>query len=103
MVEQRFVKLTEASIDIGRVILRQIGYEIPETNPGTMRALANHGVIDAELADAMASAARFRNVLAHTYGPAIDHDVVYDALHDLDRYRRFLRSIRHHLDSIDEI
>jgi len=46
----------------------------------------------------MAQAARFRNVLSHTYGYVIDHDVVYNAVQDLDRYRRFVRAIRDYLD-----
>lgn len=47
------------------------------------------------------STARFRNVLTHTYGDAIDHDDVYDALQDLNRYRDFLIDIRTYLREQD--
>ena len=43
-------------------------------------------------------AAQFRNVLAHTDGEAVDHDEVYDALQDLERYRNFLHEVRTYLD-----
>lgn len=62
-----------------------------------MRALEAEAVVTAETADAMAQAARFRNVLAHTYGDVIDDDTVYDALHDLERYRDFLGEVRAYL------
>jgi len=65
-----------------------------------MRRLEEIGVLSEELADEMIATARFRNVLAHTYGDAIDDDVVYDALDDLERYRSFLIAVRQYLDSI---
>ena len=48
----------------------------------------------------MAQGARFRNVLSHTYGSIIDHDAVYNALQDLDRYQMFVKEVREYLDSI---
>ena len=54
--------------------------------------------LDETTAESMAQAARFRNVLAHTYGDVIDDDVVYDALEDLKRYREFLVAVRAYLD-----
>lgn len=100
IVERRFVKTTEAAIDIGAVLLTYERGQPVESNPGTMRALADAGVLTDETAEAMANAARFRNVLAHTYGDVIDHDVVYDALHDLERYRTFVHEVRTYLESI---
>lgn len=52
------------------------------------------------MTEEMAQAARFRNVLSHTYGDVIDDDVVYNAPQDLDRYREFVRAVRDHLDAI---
>jgi len=40
------------------------------------------------------------DVLSHTYGNIIDHDVVYNALQDLERYRSFVQAVRDHLESI---
>jgi len=100
VVERRFVKTTEAAIDIGTVLIVHERGAPPESNPETMRRLEEIGVLSEELADEMIATARFRNVLAHTYGDAIDDDVVYDALDDLERYRSFLIAVRQYLDSI---
>jgi hypothetical protein len=40
-----------------------------------MRALGEIGVLSGSLAEEMAQGTRFRNVLSHTYGNIIDHDV----------------------------
>lgn len=99
IVERRFVTMTEAALDIGSVLLVEERGRPAESNPGTMRALAADGILSEETAEAMANAARFRNVLAHTYGPIVDDDTVYDALQDLERYRSFAREISAYLDS----
>jgi uncharacterized protein YutE (UPF0331/DUF86 family) len=98
VVERRFVKMTEAALDIAETICKHERGLVPESNPATMRALADFDVLDADDAADMAKAARFRNVLAHTYGDVIDGNVVYDALQDLERYRAFLRSVHAYLD-----
>jgi uncharacterized protein YutE (UPF0331/DUF86 family) len=103
VVERRFVKMTEAALDIGAVLLAHERGQPVDSNPGTMRVLADAGVVRDDTAAEMANAARFRNVLAHTYGDVIDHDVVYDALHDLERYRAFVHEIRSYLESIDAL
>lgn len=46
----------------------------------------------------MAQAALFRNVLAHEYGNVLDHDTIYEALQDLERYRLFLSEVRDYLE-----
>lgn len=95
--------MTEAAIDIGTTIVRHERGKPPASNPVTMRTLEELNVISADNADEMAAATRFRNVLAHTYGEAIDHDVVYDALNDLERYRKFVVNIQNYLESIDAL
>lgn len=101
VVERRFVKMTEAALDVGTVLVERERERPPDSNPATMQAL---GVIDAvstDTATEMAQAARFRNVLSHTYGDVIDHDVVYNALQDLDRYRTFVHEVRDYLEDVD--
>jgi uncharacterized protein YutE (UPF0331/DUF86 family) len=100
VVERRFVKLTEATLDIATTVLRHEHGSQPESNPASMIALGEAGALTEATAREMAEAARFRNVLAHTYGDAIDHDEVYDALQDLDRYHDFLVAIRSHLRTL---
>jgi len=103
VVERRFVKATEAALDIAETLVVHERGTHPESNPGTMAALGDAGILRDETARLMAQAARFRNVLAHTYGDVIDHDVVYDALQDLERYRDFLVEVRAYLDEIDAL
>lgn len=91
--------MTEAALDIGRVLLTHERGQPAESNAAMMRALDSAGILSTETADAMAAAARFRNVLAHTYGDVIDDDIVYDALYDLERYRAFVLAVRDYLDS----
>lgn len=101
IVERRFVKTTEAAIDIGTVLVVHKRGKPPESNPATMHTLGDIGILSDESAEEMAATARFRNVLAHTYGDGIEDDLVYDALEDLERYRSFLNEVRSYLDSID--
>lgn len=103
IVERRFVKLTEATLDIGRTLIKHERGTVPNSNPGTMTALRDEGILTGETADEMAQAARFRNILSHTYGDAIDEDAVFGALQDLDRYRDFLTEVRDHLDDTGEL
>ena len=103
VVERRFVKATEAALDTGDVLLTHERGRPAASDPETMRALGEAGVLTDTTATAMANAARFRNVLAHTYGDAIDHDVVYDALQNLDRYRSFVREVRTYLRDVGAV
>jgi uncharacterized protein YutE (UPF0331/DUF86 family) len=100
IVERRFVKMTEAAIDIAKELVKRERGQPPASNPAAMRTLGNMGVLSGSLAEEMAQGARFRNVLSHTYGNIIDHDIVYNALQDLERYRAFVQAVREYLDSI---
>ena len=100
IVERRFVKMTEAAIDIAEEIVKHERGQPPVSNPASMRTLGEMGVLSGSLAEEMAQGARFRNVLSHTYGHVIDHDVVYNALQDLERYRAFVRAVRDYFESI---
>lgn len=103
IVERRFVKMTEASIDIAEELAKHERGQPPASNPESMRMLGEMGVLSGALAEEMAQAARLRNVLSHTYGDIIDHDIVYNALQDLDRYRAFVQAVHDYLDSTGEL
>jgi len=98
IVERRFVKLTEAALDIARTLAQHERGPQPDSNPAVMITLGDVGVLDDATTEKMTQAARFRNVLVHTYGDAINDDDVYDALQNLDRYRDFLFAVREYLD-----
>lgn len=97
IVERRFEKVTQATIDIGRMLLKERSESTPEANAAVMVALDDAGVLTTETAAQMAQAATFGNVLAHEYGDVLDNDIVYDALQNLDRYRAFLHEVRDYL------
>lgn len=103
VVERRFVKMTEAAIDAGEEVLKVERGRPARSNPETMQELASVGALSTETAAAMAQAARFRNVLSHTYGDLIDDDIVYDSLRDLERYRDFAFELRDYLDGVDAL
>lgn len=102
-VERRFEKAPGACLDVARMILKDVDGEAPESNAATMEQLGDVGVLAAETAEEMAEAALFRNVLAHEYGEVLDQDLVYEALQDLSRYRRFLHDVRDHHQRVDAI
>lgn len=103
VVERRFVKLTEATLDIAKTIVAHEQGTPPESNPAAMVALDDAGIFVRTSRAEVVQAARFRNVLAHTYGNTIDHDDVYTALQDLERYRDFLRDVRAYLQAIGSL
>lgn len=97
VVERRFEMMTQACIDIARILLKSLDVEVPGANADTMRRLVTEGVIAERTGAEMAEAAGLRNVLAHEYGHVIDDEVVYEALQDLSRYRAFLLDVREYL------
>lgn len=103
VVERRFELMTQACIDIARMLLKAHDADIPGANPDTMRRLATEGVISATTGEAMAEAAGLRNVLADEYGHVIDDDAVYEALQDLSRYRTFLVEVREFMANRGEL
>ena len=61
IVEREFETDIEACIDIGEMILRAKGGDVPETNARVFRELGTRSIIDREIAERMAQAAGFRN------------------------------------------
>jgi len=68
IVERRFVKMTEAAIDIAEELVKHERGQPPASNPASMRALGEIGVLSGSLAEEMAQGARFRNVLSTPTG-----------------------------------
>jgi uncharacterized protein YutE (UPF0331/DUF86 family) len=99
VVERRFEMMTQACIDIARILLKELGVAVPDANPDRMRRLAAEGALSPSTGESMAEACGLRNVLAHEYGEVIDDDVVYEAMQDLSRYRAFLAEVREFLTS----
>lgn len=80
------------------MLIKDHGGTVPSANADCMRELAELDVLDESLAEQMASAAAFKNVLSHQCGRILDDEIVHDALHDLERFENFLGAIRAYLE-----
>lgn len=99
VVEREFETAIEAWIDIGRVLLRTEGCPVPEENAEVFHELGDRGLLDSTTARRMAEAARFRNVLSHRYGDAVnDRDVFTFLQHELPLFRTSLQHVRTTID-----
>lgn len=97
-VERKFEKLIAASVDAGETVLAAEGESIPDRRKDVITRLERIGVLDDALCQKMHEAIGFRDVLAHTYGPIVNDDIVYDVLQNgLDRYVEFAETIHGYL------
>lgn len=95
IVEREFQTALEACIDIAELLLKSVSGTVPETNAETFAQLGQRNILSAETTEAMQEAARFRNVLAHTYGLDIDNERIYRHLQsDLHWFPTFLTEVR---------
>ena len=95
IVEREFQTALEACIDISELLLKSLSTEIPETNAEKFARLGEIEILAADTAEAMQEAARFRNVLAHTYGFDLDNEQIYHHLQaDLHWFPTYLAEVR---------
>lgn len=93
-VERKFEKLTQATLDVAGEVCKQERGGVPGRRKDRFSVLAEEGVVNPDLAERLRSAVSFRDVLAHTYGPIVNDDIVFDALkNDLDRYAEFVDAV----------
>ncbi|WP_197743111.1 type VII toxin-antitoxin system HepT family RNase toxin [Mycobacterium lacus] len=97
-VKYTFVTAIEACIDIGQHICSTQGWGPPSDNGDVMRLLGSHGVLAADLADAMRKAIGFRNVLVHEYIQVSD-DIVIGRLENLVDLQRFVDHVAAFVDA----
>jgi uncharacterized protein YutE (UPF0331/DUF86 family) len=88
-VKYRFLTAIEGCTSIAHHVTASEGWDAPDSNADAMRSLGKHGVISAELAEAMARAAGFRNLLVHRYEAIDDHAVVSFLAH-LDQLEQYI-------------
>ena len=91
-VKYAFITAIEAAIDTAQHLCAGEGWGPPGTNAESFLLLARHGVLSDEVADALADASGFRNVLVHDYVRVDDHKVI-DHLARLDDLRRFCSEV----------
>lgn len=92
-VKYRFVTAIEGCIDAAQHVCAAEGFKAPATNADAMRELARHGLLEHDLAEALARAVGFRNVLVHRYAD-VDDRVVVEHLRHLDRLDGFVTALQ---------
>lgn len=92
IVERRFEKAIQASLDIAAHVVASEGYREPEDYGDLFRILEEESVLSHRVADRMVAMAGFGNVLAHEYSD-IDDEIVHDNLQDLEHFRSFAEEI----------
>ena len=87
-VKYVFITASEGAIRASQHVAAAESWEAPETNADAFCVLAAHGVIEEPLAERLAAAAGFRNLLIHQYGDIDDRRTVRNlgSLGDLDDF-----------------
>lgn len=75
-IKYLFVTAIEGCINAAHHIGASEGLEPPATNADSIRILARHGFLAGDLAESIASAVGFRNILVHQYTVVEDRRVV---------------------------
>ncbi len=91
-VKYSFVTAIEACVDAGQHVCAAQGWGPPQDNGQVMSVLAEHGVLEAELARRLRRAVGFRNVLVHDYVD-VDDDIVLARLLDLADLDDFITAL----------
>lgn len=87
-----FQTAIESCIDAAQHVVADAGLGVPTSNADAFRLLAAAGLLDGDLAGAMAGAVGFRNVLVHGYAEVDDTKVV-DHLEHLSELRAFVATM----------
>lgn len=88
IVERRFEKAIQATIDIASHLVASAGYREPDDYGDLFRVLEEEGILSEPTAERMVEMAGFRNVLAREYADIVDEEV-YAQLQDLEHFREF--------------
>ena len=95
--------MTEETLDIATELCKQEGEsrDLPERRKALIEYLASEDIIEEDLAEQLKEAVGFRDVLAHTYGPIVNDDIIYDALQNsLERYVAFVEAVDWYLQEL---
>jgi uncharacterized protein YutE (UPF0331/DUF86 family) len=90
IVERTLQIAIEACADIASRVIADRGLRVPATYAETFEVLAEAGLLDSGLRDAMVRMAKFRNVIVHEYtrvDSAIVVRVLNECLEDFTRFR----------------
>jgi len=91
-VKYLFVTTIEACVDVAQHIASAENFGAPDTNAAAIRLLGSHAVVDVALADRVALAVGFRNVLVHQYA-RVDDGIVLAASARLVEFEDFVTQV----------
>lgn len=91
-VKYLFITVIEGCVDVAHHIASSEDFGPPGSNAEAVRVLGDRGVVQPELASALARAVGFRNVLVHRYAD-VDDAVVIASLDRLDDIRAFVQQV----------
>lgn len=95
--ERRLQVAIQAALDVANHILAEDSDVTPEDYGAAFVELGKLGVVDAELAERLRTAAKLRNVLVHMY-VEVDLDRVWEAIERLDDLEAFAAAIERYLE-----
>lgn len=91
-LKYQLVTAIEACVDVAQHLVASERWTVPDSNADAIRVLADHDVLDRELAASLARAVGFRNVLVHRYVDVDDH-VVIDAVERVREFDDFVEQV----------
>jgi uncharacterized protein YutE (UPF0331/DUF86 family) len=91
-LKYRFVTAIEGVVNVAQHVCASEGWGPPKDNGDSLRVLARHGALPADLADRLAGAVGFRNLLVHQYAE-IDDDLVLGNLDDIGDLDAFVAAL----------
>jgi len=91
-VKYYFITAIEGCARVAQHIIAAEGWPVAETNADAVRRLAANGVLPVALAESVARAVGFRNVLVHEYAE-IDNDKVLANLWQLGDLEDFVKTV----------
>jgi uncharacterized protein YutE (UPF0331/DUF86 family) len=91
-------RAVQICVDIAAHLISGLEAAAPTTMGGAFDALADHGLLEREVADRMKKAVGFRNVAVHRY-EAINWEIVFSiCTRDLGDFKAFARQVAGRLD-----
>lgn len=96
IVERRFEKAIQASLDIVSHIVSSENFREPENYGDLFEILREREILSETISEQMVEMAGFRNVLAHEYSD-IRNERVYAHLQNLDRFRDFASEVHNYV------
>lgn len=103
VVERTLQMMVETCIDIAGHIISDMKFRIPTSYADSFSVLAEKGIVDNKLSQALEKMAKFRNVVVHDYD-RVDAEIVIGILRkNLDDFIKFKDAIVKLIKRVDEI